>query len=451
MAGRIRRGGPGIVLLLGVALATFAGSPPVAAADAVTFGPPTATSAFGRSIDFAQPVDLAAVPERVEILLRTPGSAGPEVVEVEAPAGAGDRVLRFSLPLADGHVVPNTTFTARWRVTEPGGRSWLGPEASRTYADDRVEWRSLAGDIVRVHWYEGDAAFGRRALRIGEESIAETASLLGVTETEPIDFYIYADGPTFRDALGPSTREWTGGQAHSEIRTLFALISPAEIDDPWVDVVIPHELVHLVFATAIESPYHEPPHWLNEGLAVYLSEGFGSSNRSAVEGAAADGTLMPLEGLSGAFPTASDRTVLAYAESVAAVDHIVRVHGRDALVKLIRSYATGVSDDEAFEAALGVDVAAFEAGWLDELGATPPVRHGPQPAPPGPVPPGWSGLPGPDPAPVATATPGTGTPGSPSSSGGDAPPAWVLIGLVVVGTVAAALLVIRRRSALRGP
>jgi hypothetical protein len=40
--------------------------------------------------------------------------------------------------------------------------------------------------------------------------------------------------------------------------------------------VVPHELVHLVFDTAVKNPYHFPPRWLNEGLAVYLSEGNGT-------------------------------------------------------------------------------------------------------------------------------------------------------------------------------
>ena len=95
-----------------------------------------------------------------------------------------------------------------------------------------------------------------------------------MTETEPIDFFIYADQDAFYDALGPGTRENVGGQAHADIRTLFALITPSEIDDAWVEIVVPHELTHLVFDTAVDNPYHFPPRWLNEGLAVYLSEGY---------------------------------------------------------------------------------------------------------------------------------------------------------------------------------
>ena len=103
----------------------------------------------------------------------------------------------------------------------------IGPEVRTVvYADDRFDWKTLRGDVVRVHWYEGDEAFGERALRIGERAVEETAKLLGVTETEPVDFFIYADQDAFYDALGPGTRENVGGQANAEIRTLFARSSP---------------------------------------------------------------------------------------------------------------------------------------------------------------------------------------------------------------------------------
>jgi hypothetical protein len=339
-------------------------------------------------------------------------------------------------------------------VTDADGEVSLGPAVSHVYDDDRVNWRTVEGDIVRVHWYEGGEAFGARALQIGERAVEETAALLGVTETQRIDFYVYADQETFYGALGPGTRENVGGQAHSDIRTLFALITPSEIDASWVEVVIPHELVHLVFATAIDNPYRSPPHWLNEGLAVYLSEGYGASDRSAVERVAADGTIIPLEGLVGAFPTTRDRFFLAYAESVSAVDHIVATFGRDALVGLIRSYETGVTDDEAFEAALGVDMAGFEADWLRSVGAVAPVRHGPQPAPPGPVPEGWSGA-----APGSSARPGA-TPGAatsaptapvPGSGSSDVPAIPIVVGVLLIAIAGGLVLLIRRRAATAGP
>jgi hypothetical protein len=449
---RIGRVAPAIAALA-LAVGLVAGRPSlVVAADPVAFGTPTADSKYGVSVDFDQPVELASRPTRVEVLLRTRSSAGPSVLEIDPPTRTGATTLTFGLSLADGHIVPNTTFTAQWRVTDATGKQWLGPPVSETYADTRVDWKTLEGDVVRVHWYEGGDAFGRRALKIGDDAVAHTSELLGVTETEPIDFFIYADRDKFYDALGPSTRENVGGEAHADIRTMFALITPGEIDDSWVGIVVPHELTHLVFDTATDNPYHDPPHWLNEGLAVYLSEGFTSSDRQLVEDAARNKTIMPLDGLIGAFPTTRDRFFLAYGESVSAVDWIVANKGRDALVQLIRSYHDGVSDDEAFTSAIGMDVAAFEQAWLDAYHAEVPPRLGPQPAPVGPLPEGWSGA-----APNATSRPGaspgtTSAPGSPigqpggAASGVNAP---LLLAAAIVGVAILAVAVAYARSRRR--
>jgi hypothetical protein len=412
---------------------------PVAAADAVEFGTPTASSTYGQSIDFKQPVTLLTRPQRVELLMQTPDSAGPGVVDVEAPRQTGPATLSFNVSLADGHIVPNTTFTARWRVTDANGKAWVGPPVTQTYADTRVKWKTLKGDYVTLHWYEGGDDFGQRALKIGDDAVKHTSELLGVKETDPIDFFIYADQDKFYDALGPATRENVGGEAHADIRTMFALITPGEINDAWVSIVVPHELTHLVFDTATKNPYHDPPHWLNEGLAVYLSQGYDSSDRQLVEGAAKDGSIMPLDGLIGAFPTDRDRFFLAYAESVSAVDWIVKSNGSPALIGLIKSYADGVSDDQAFKNALGLDAEAFQQAWLSSVGAKLPVRHGPVPAPVGPLPEGWSGAapngsprPGASVAPGAAVTPAPGGSVEQPAASGLTPASLLIVGAVAV-------------------
>ena len=192
-----------------------------------------------------------------------------------APSCCAATTLRHTLAETDGHLVPNTRFTARWRVTEQrrdGDAGAGGVDPLRGYPvrlEDGLR-AGCPGPLVRGH----DRPSAKRALAIGEKGIDNAAKLLGVTETDPVDFYIYADQDAFYDALGPGTRENVGGEAHADIRTMFALITPDEIDATWVGTVVPHELTHLVFDTAVKNPYHFPPRWLNEGLAVYLSEGY---------------------------------------------------------------------------------------------------------------------------------------------------------------------------------
>jgi hypothetical protein len=442
-------------LLAGLLLAALA---PVAAVRAVdvTWGTPTASASYGEEIRFTQPATLPEGVRRVELLLESPGDLGPLVVEAPG-VPSGRTTLEHALGLADGHVYPNTVLTGRWRVTGNDGSVEIGPPATVTYRDTRFDWRTREGDVVRVHWYEGSDAFGERALEIGEAAVRETAELLGVTEDEPVDFFVYANQDEFYDALGPGTRENVGGTALAEIRTLFALITPGEIDDPWVGVVIPHELVHLVFDTATNNPYRIQPRWLNEGLATYLTEGYTPRDRAAVERAAADGSLIPLDGLTAQFPTTFERFTLAYAEGTAAVDFLIRQHGQDALVQLVRSYATGLTDDEAFEQAIGMPVDAFDAAWRAELDAQDPIEYGPQPAPAGPLPPGWTtaeGSPGPTLPPIrgGDGGPTAPRPGDPSGEGGGIGPLLVplvLGGALLLAAVVFVVLINQRRRAER--
>lgn len=439
-----------VVRVLAVALLVAAALPGRTLAADVTYGTPTATSTFLQGIQFRQPVVLDTQVDRVELLLTFPGATGQFVVEVQPPGTTGSTTLSYTWDATtDQSLVPNTPITARWRVRPVGAQDALpaGPPVTVLYADTRFTWQTATEGIVRVHWYQGDASFGQHALTIAKDAISTAEQALGVTETAPIDFFVYADATAFRQALGPSTGEFVVGRAVPEIRTLFGLVAAGDLNGSEISVTIAHELTHIVFDTATNNPYHEPPHWLNEGVAKYLSEGYGSSDRGLVTAAVGDGTLYPLASLASAFPT-GDAVFLAYAEADAAVDYIVRTHGKDGLAKLVDSYAAGRTDDEAFQSALGMDAAAFDTAWFASIGATVPSAAGPSAAPAGPVPPGWGSG-------GAVASPGATAPAA--SGGGSLTPAGrpgsdataVVAGVAVVALVVLVLLAVALRSRRR--
>jgi hypothetical protein len=437
----IGRSGPRHVAALGAALLwALVATGPVAAAGP-TFQPLVGTVVFADHVSLEQRATLPNGVVRVEALVRE-GSDSSTFLSTIANPGPGSVTLRYVYETPEGAVYPNTPISLGFRVTMADGQVFDSPTTTVLYADDRFAWKTLSGSVVRVHWYSGDQAFGQRALDIGEQAVERASTLLGVTESRPIDFFIYADRDAFYSVIGAGLQENVGGLALSPIRTLLANIGPSGVADPWVGIVVPHELTHIVFATATGNPYHDPLHWLNEGLADYLAKGYDASARASVQNAIATGTLMPLHALVGQFPSPPDLFSQAYDEAVSAIDYMVRTYGQDALVRLVRSYADGVSDDDAFKAALGVDTAGFEAGWLADLGASAPTAYGPQPAPTGPVPPGWAGAPASTAGPGATATPGAVSPSDDFSG----PLLWIGIVVLAFLIVAGILLVARGLS-----
>ncbi|CAN5508726.1 hypothetical protein BH20CHL6_BH20CHL6_20650 [soil metagenome] len=453
-----RRGATGLVVLLLALLAGVLAVSPVHAAE-VAFEAPTAVARLGEPLVFRTTLRSDVAPSRVELISSLPAGDSSSV-EIAGLSDLGGSRYEARVEEA-GHAVPNTSLRYRFRAVMPDGTSVLGPEATATVVDARFQWRTLEGPIVRLHWYEGDEEFARRALEIGESAIARASELLGVTETEPLDFFLYASEPAMRAALGPGTRENVGGQANASLRTMFGLIEPSDIGSDRVEVLVEHELTHLVFDTAVRNPYHAPPRWLNEGVAVYLSEGLSLGDSSSVRAAAERGTIIPLEGLGGLFPTTRDRFNLAYAESVSAVSFFIETYGEDRLVELIRSYADGVTDDQAFTSATGADLTAFDTAWLASLGAEVPPPFGPQPAPPGPLPPDWTTATGdPAPAPTRSVPSGSNEPAGPAATTGPTPspmrgagngasdvgPLLVAGGSAVAGIlIVGVLLVLRRR------
>ncbi|MGD0863871.1 MAG: peptidase MA family metallohydrolase [Candidatus Limnocylindrales bacterium] len=445
------------------AAAIGAGAASVGAAS-ITFGTPTASSSFGKGVDFEQPYSSSGDLREADIVISYPGSFGPSVVKLENP---GTSSLTYELDTSAGQLQPNSQLVAHFQVTFADGTVENGPDIHITYLDDRFQWRTITGKIVRLHWYDGDSSFAQQALQMGEQGIAKAESFLGFTETAPIDFYIYADQTSFYDALGPGTRENVGGEANPDTRTLFALITPDELS--YASTVVPHELTHVVFADVTRNPYHYPPRWLNEGIAVYVSQGFDSSDRQLVKQAASNGSLMPLAALQGEFPTTADRFYLAYAEAVSAVDFFVRTYGQADLDKLLKAYGTGDSDDEAFSAAIGIDVTAFDTAWQKANGVSGLKSFGPQPAPTGPLPPGWTatGLTGSAAAATAGAAPtaspppsavssqgGSGQGGSGRGQGGPNGTVVALIvgaGVVVVGLGLVAVALSRRLTSRGAP
>lgn len=460
-----RRGSGVLRTLLAVIAATAMLLPasPVRAAS-ISFANPDATSKFNSGIDFTIEMTASEAPARLEAQILFPRSIGPSLGAVATPPRAGSSTLHYTLVTAGAdHVIPSTPVTITW-VAYPadGGAPVTSQPFTYRYEDDSQDWQTYKDGLITVHWVDGPQSFAKQAAVWGNEALQRVGKVLGVAETEPVDMYLYQSSSAFRAAIGSGARQNVGGSDYPEIRSFISMLSADVMSDPYAKVNITHELTHQVVDDATVNPYVFVPRWINEGFAVYESEGNTPSYVSQVRGAIRSGDLLPLTALGWYFPVAPDLTLLAYAESVSAIDYIAKQYGIDAVVQLIVAFKDGATVDEAMGKATGKDLEAIQAEWFASIGAPVPSPFGPQPAPPGPLPSDWQGAAATQapaasasaaPAPSSGSTAAAATPAATPAPSGDTTPAassgsdltLVLIAVVLVAAIVLGGIVIAGR------
>jgi len=466
-----------IVVALAAPTASLAASP--------TFGTPAATAVLGQPITFTSTIDGDDIAS-VDVIIHLDGNPTSIILAVDtqindqyqAQANIDIGSSALCACLSSGQSAPNTKFDFAFRVHAADGSITTGPVGHATVDDQRFQWQTLTSGQVIVHWYAGDQAFGQAAANVANDGINKASQLLGVTLDKPADVFVYDTEDAMRTAVSPD-RENVAGEAFPHLDTLYVWIPHDQAADTFAGTLIRHELTHLVLHRAIDNPYHAVPRWMDEGVAVYLSEGYTDYWKGFVTSAVSSKTLIPLQGLTGEFPSVQSEFYLAYGEAVAAVDFFIRTYGDQTFWSLVKSYANGVSDDDAFTTATGSDFAAFNKAWFESLGLEPQSPVGPQPGAAGPVPSDWTaaagGAPaatiGPPVSPAAPApsfatggretarpggTPGPDTGGAPVGSNGgssqtDTSGIVLLITLVIVLILVTLLIGVFLRNRTMGP
>jgi hypothetical protein len=358
------------VAVLAAAL-VLASAAPVVAFE--RFGAPRAESTYGSGITFS--VDLAGgAPDRLELLLRTPGDDGWFVVPVTPSTDRATHVWDTST----GYLTPNTPVTYRWRAVD-GGAVTLSDEATIRHEDDRpgLDWQRAQLGEATVHWYGGAEAQARRFGELTAVGVARAEELLGTRLAGPVDVFVYATRDDFFGALGPGAREWTGAAAYSELRTIFMWLGGGST--AYLERAMVHEVTHIVFHDATDNPYHTPARWLNEGIATWAEESNADAERAIVELEAGGGGLFAFEAITEQFPLGERGGRLSYAQGTTMVDLIIERHGEEAIARIAAAYRDGASDAEALEAGTGVPAADLYADFFAEFGVEPPGPIVPEP------------------------------------------------------------------------
>ncbi len=213
----------------------------------------------------------------------------------------------------------------------------------------RLESRHFA---VRFEREQGEVP-ARVVLARLESARQEIGRRLGVYPERKIPVVLAAGGAFHEHAQTP---DWVQGLFDGKIRL------PAEgamSDGAALDRALRHEYTH---ALVHERTRGRAPTWLSEGLAI-ACEGRGTDRERRI--VQSSDHLIPIRELHGSFLTLPRTEVpLAYAESAAAVEYLLRRHGTAAVRTLLTRVGESKDFAAAFLDATGVTYAEFQTGWL---------------------------------------------------------------------------------------
>lgn len=361
----------------------------------------TAEIEFGKTIKFELETRWdRSEPARVTILFGLPEGPSRIFENVDPQVSGGELTAGHLWEIANA-LVPGAEIEYYWRITAGDGSIFVTAPSRILYQDSSLPWKRIGEGAVEIMWYEGDDEFGQTALDAATGALTRIRDNFDVDLLRSTRIVLYADIDAMRSALGGGTSPWVAGQAIIPFNTI---VLHAPISTPELDVLIAHELAHIVIGQITENPFSSPPAWIQEGLATYV-ESAGDPRfdyDGIVEQAVRDGSLISLRGLTSTFPASNARAILAYAESNSLMRFVIDKFGKDSVRRLLDSYQDGVTDDEAVQRALNLSLSELEALWLDHI--DPSRQPAVKPDPPTPKPAQATDTPTPTPLPTDTAT-----------------------------------------------
>ena len=208
--------------------------------------------------------------------------------------------------------------------------------------------------------YDGgiNEQLGLAVLDALSQAYKEYARRLGFAPEDPVTVVLQM-GTAFQEGGAP---EWAAGTNDGTIRVpVHGLDGPS----PQLVRVLRHELAHSFIAARTAG---NCPTWLQEGIAQWLEGGDPGRQDATVAAASTNGRLLPLLTLEAPFQSLPAPEVpLAYAESLSAVAHIIRIRGEAGVGRLLAGLGDRLPSEEALPVALALSYPEFQKSWEAQL------------------------------------------------------------------------------------
>jgi hypothetical protein len=278
-----------------------------------------------------------------------------------------DGVVTYRYDVTQNVLRPFVTLTFWFEVTLQNDQTVKSDNYRVQYLDDRFTWQQQEDGMLRVHWYEGDAAFGDSLLDVARRSLNAVNALIPAPLDAPLNVYVYASTTDLQSALFLGGETWQGGHANPKLGVVMLAVTPGPGQSIEMETLIPHELAHVMLYRSVGKGYDSLPVWLSEGIASLAELYPNSDYDQALTIASQNNSLLPIANLCDTFPLDASRAFLAYAESQSFVRFLRDSYGTPALFSLTSAYADGLSCDQGVVRALSTSLVSLDTRWRESV------------------------------------------------------------------------------------
>ena len=321
---------------------------------------------FGKEIRYKAYLQTYQPVEKVKIIIWSDGDHHTEEGTVDLQAKSGGYELSYAQDLSTKPLRAFCQVSYQYEVYYANGEIQQSETNTFKYEDNRFAWRTLESAPFTLHWYAGDATLARSMLEVGHQGLQRVASLLQLSEPEPVDIYIYTNSVELQQTLSATGESWVAGHADPDLGVMVVALPEGPDRLLLAEQRLPHELMHIMLYRSVGAGYANLPIWLSEGMASQAELYPNPDYQVMLDAAYKKQALYPMVSLCRTFPRPAQEALLAYSQSASFVRFIYHTYGSRGLNTLINHYADGLDCEKGVQASLGVSLNDLERRWRQE-------------------------------------------------------------------------------------